>query len=142
MAVYDQPEYKFSLDDYSKVDSEVGLMGLAIKLQNLILTEPNTYPSSSDFGVGIGLYLFEKANENTFSEIKTKINEQISKYLPDAPIQEIILESAKDFTVSDKVGEGLLLGFSLSENIEGDDLIGFTFHHNSQNNIISQILLG
>ena len=70
-----------AIDLFHKPMVRNDLEALAQTIQNLILINPGTLPNDPLFGVGIERYLFELMNDNTISEIKTNIEEQISKYI-------------------------------------------------------------
>jgi phage baseplate assembly protein W len=48
----------------------------------LLLTAPGERLTDSNFGVGIKNYLFELANEQTYSKVRTRITNQASQYMP------------------------------------------------------------
>jgi len=48
----------------------------------LLLTAPGERLTDSNFGVGIKNYLFELANEQTYSKVRTRITNQVSQYMP------------------------------------------------------------
>lgn len=48
----------------------------------LLLTAPGERIMYPTFGVGLRNYLFENANDDTYSEIREKINQQVSTWLP------------------------------------------------------------
>jgi len=82
-------------------------------LKMLILTMPGERLMVPEFGVGLYGFLFENINEDTFSLISQKIQEQVSQYIPAVDLEEI------KFSTSD---EDSTLGFndvrvSLSYNI-------------------------
>ena len=62
-------------------------------LKMLILTSPGERIMYPAFGVGLRRYLFRNANSLTFSEIRSKINSQVRKYLPHVKIESIIFGS-------------------------------------------------
>jgi hypothetical protein len=62
-------------------------------LKMLILTNPGERIMDTEFGVGLKSYLFEQNTPSTYSEIDSKIRQQVQKYLPYIGIERI------DFTV-------------------------------------------
>jgi hypothetical protein len=73
---------------------------LAIQnLKMLILTNPGERVMDPNFGVGIKRFLFEPATGPLYSEVSTRINHQVAKYLPFVEILGIdygVPESAPD----------------------------------------------
>ena len=70
-----------AIDLFHKPMVRSDLEALAQTIQNLILINPGTMPNDPLFGIGIERYLFELMNDNTLSEIKNNIEDQISKYI-------------------------------------------------------------
>ena len=58
-------------------------------LKMLILTMPGEWIMVPDFGVGLQGFLFEGVTGETFSRISTRIQEQISQYIPAINLTEI-----------------------------------------------------
>jgi len=59
----------------------------------LLLTSPGEVAMDTNFGVGIKRFLFEVAADEVFSEIDSKIREQVSRYLPYIKIQKLSFNS-------------------------------------------------
>ncbi len=55
----------------------------------LLLTRPGERITDSNFGVGIQNFLFELANVQTQGQIKTRITNQVSVYMPYITIKDI-----------------------------------------------------
>ena len=55
----------------------------------LLLTAPGERLTDSNFGVGLKNYLFELANEQTYSKVRNRIKEQTSQYMPYITIQDL-----------------------------------------------------
>ena len=60
----------------------------------LILTNPGERIMDVNFGVGILGYLFENNNQQTYDQIRSKIEEQPSRYLPYIQIRDITFSSS------------------------------------------------
>jgi hypothetical protein len=58
-------------------------------LKMLILTNPGERIMDTEFGVGLKSYLFEQNTPSTYSEIDSKIRQQVKKYLPYIGIERI-----------------------------------------------------
>jgi hypothetical protein len=58
-------------------------------LKMLILTNPGERIMDTEFGVGLKSYLFEQNTPSTYSEIDSKIRQQVQKYLPYIGIERI-----------------------------------------------------
>lgn len=76
-------------DGYALNKTYVEMVGQNLKM--LILTAPGERVMDPDFGVGIRNYLFEANYSVTYEEINTRINRQVSKYMPFLDIQTVFL---------------------------------------------------
>lgn len=65
-------------------------------LKMLILTLPGERIMVPDFGVGLQGFLFEGVTDDTFSRISTRIQQQVSQFIPAINLTEIT------FTTSDE----------------------------------------
>ncbi|MEO5367128.1 MAG: GPW/gp25 family protein [Magnetococcus sp. WYHC-3] len=65
-------------------------------LKNLILTNPGERMMDINFGVGLRNYLFENNGEDTYTDIKEKISEQVGKYMPFLELDEILVYAPED----------------------------------------------
>lgn len=63
-------------------------------LKNLILTIPGERIMDPTFGVGIATFLFEQNDPTTYAAIRSKISEQVSKYMPFVRIDDVTFSSA------------------------------------------------
>lgn len=55
----------------------------------LLLTAPGERLTDSSFGVGLKNYLFELANEQTYSKVRSRIKEQAAQYMPYISITDL-----------------------------------------------------
>ena len=75
-------------------------------LKMLVLTNPGEKVMDPEFGVGIKTYLFEAPSPALSSIIKTKINEQVNKYLSYIQITDITIGDV--LTTPDNIDNNLL----------------------------------
>ena len=90
-------------------------------LKMLLLTIPGERVMDSDYGVGMKKYLFHNFTQETYSEIDSKIREQIAIYMPAIQINEIRFSSAEQ--------DANKLAVSISYYLPGisvSDLLQFT----------------
>lgn len=120
-------EPTFGVNVFGKNEILTKVDGLAVKLQNLCLTRPNTLPNMGSFGLGLQDYLMEIADERTLSDIRSLIQNGVDKWVPDAPIENILVQYISEDTLG-TAGKGLFIGFELAERIDGKDtiLLGFS----------------
>ena len=55
----------------------------------LLLTAPGERMADSNFGVGLKNYLFELANQQTYSRVSNRITNQVSQYMPYITIKDL-----------------------------------------------------
>jgi len=67
---------------YNKPDDRKELQSYAQMLQNLIFYEPNTFPNQPSMGIGIENYEFEFLDDETLTQLESKINSQAEQFLP------------------------------------------------------------
>mgnify|MGYP005815071485 CR=1 FL=1 len=90
-------------------------------LKMLVLTDPGERVMEPDFGVGIRQYLFQNFTQSTYSEIDTRIRDQVKKYIPAIKIGKI------NFSNSDPDSSRLQIAISFAiPNIGAKDLLEFT----------------
>tara|TARA_R100001224_G_scaffold108392_1_gene84668 strand:+ start:88 stop:456 length:369 start_codon:yes stop_codon:yes gene_type:complete len=90
-------------------------------LKMLLLTIPGERVMDPDYGVGLKQYLFQNFTNETYTEIDTKIREQISIYMPAIQISEI------SFSESDQDENSLAVRVSYYlPGISVSDLLQFT----------------
>lgn len=65
-------------------------------LKMLILTNPGERIMDPEFGVGMRQFLFQNYSENVYSEIDSKIREQVSIYIPAVRIQDVKFYSIEE----------------------------------------------
>ena len=65
-------------------------------LKMLILTNPGERMMDPNFGVGMKQFLFQTYSENVYSEIDSKIREQVSIYIPAVKIQDVKFYSIEE----------------------------------------------
>ena len=87
----------------------------------LILTIPGERVMEPKYGVGLKKYLFENFSDTVYSEIDTKIRQQVATYMPALIIQEI------EFASSDQDNNHLAIFISYHIPAIGEtDLLEFT----------------
>ena len=58
-------------------------------LKMLILTNPGERTMESEFGVGIKQFLFQNTSSDVYSQIDSRIRQQVADYIPIVTIQEV-----------------------------------------------------
>ena len=92
-------------------------------LKNLVLTSPGERVMLPDFGVGARRFLFEPNTGLVFSDLKSKITSQVTKYLPFIQLEDlIVLTSEQDASLSPNSAR-LILKYNIGVVNEQDTLI-------------------
>lgn len=90
------------------------------KLTNLLLTTPGERLHLPFFGVGLKAFLFEQITEELQQNLKSKINTQVSTYVPEVEIINLKLRD-ENHTVY------LTVNYRVLSNSEDDSItLGFT----------------
>lgn len=90
-------------------------------LKMLILTEPGERIMDPQFGVGMKRFLFENFSDNVYSQIDSRIREQVRIYMPDLSIRQI------NFYLIDPDSNSVAFRMEYSiPSIAASDLIEFT----------------
>lgn len=88
-------EYLMSVNKINEPIVESKQRAIALLLLRLILLEPGSDPLHPDMGVGITKYRF---SVDTLEELRSRIDDQISTYLPDFLATEINIVINSDRT--------------------------------------------
>ena len=90
-------------------------------LKMLILTEPGERIMDPRFGVGMKRFLFENFSDSVYSQIDSRIREQVRIYMPDVSIRQI------NFYLIDPDTNSVAFRMEYSiPSIAANDLIEFT----------------
>jgi phage baseplate assembly protein W len=90
------------------------------KLTNLLLTVPGERLNLPFFGVGLKQFLFEQITEETSENLKSVINNQVSRYIPEIEVSNIRLKD-KDQVLH------LTINYKVLSNSENDSItLSFT----------------
>lgn len=84
-------ELGFGLNAFDKPQEYSGPEAWARLIVNLCMYDKGNFPSNPDIGVGIGRYDFRKEEDR--QTLHTAISDQVSRYLPDIPVNSITLDT-------------------------------------------------
>ena len=83
-------------------------------LKMLLLTRQGEYTFDINFGAGLGEFLFELADATTEERITSRINTQISRYMPYVVLRKIVY----DYTGVDSNALGVRLEYTINEDLK------------------------
>jgi len=86
-------------------------------LKNLVLTAPGERMMDTHFGVGIRNFLFRNDGQLLYSSIRSRINDQVQKYMPFVAIIDV------SFVTPEMGGDNNFLGLAIEYNIGPLDTI-------------------
>jgi hypothetical protein len=89
-------EHVLGVDNFKNSAKFTGLYSLGALIQTLLLTEPKTYPSNPEIGVGIELYSFEAINEQMINTLRREIKLQINTFIPNVYLEEVIIQKIEN----------------------------------------------
>ena len=132
--VCNQDELTFQVNDFRQPKVLTNYYQVAKRLQNLVLMKKGTMPNDYDMGLDINSYRFEYRNDKTQNLIKSDLQVQIDKYLPDIPVSnfEILFKTMDDYVT-------VYIGFSFTD-YSGSKSVILSFDMSSTNNNKSQIV--
>lgn len=91
MLEYKKSELAFGLNTFNKPQEYTKTAAWARLITELCMHDRGNFPSNPEMGVGIKRYDFEKESDRT--RLLAAINEQVKTYLPDIPVQTIVLDT-------------------------------------------------
>jgi hypothetical protein len=124
-------ETTFDVDEFNKNKIVSSKGALALKLQNLCFTRPNTLPNLGDFGIGLQDYAFELNDQETFNAIQKIISDSVARWIPNAPISNVRIEQITSGDLNGR-SQGFLVGFFLGES-EDDNTIILGYYSSTDN---------
>ena len=93
-------EYVLKTDEFKTPVVLENQQAIAILLMRLILLDPGSDPLHPDMGVGIRRYRYAMGKEE---ELKQRISDQISQYLPCFPAGNVEFEITSDKLINIKI---------------------------------------
>ena len=93
-----QPKWPLRIDETVGPYTSVNNAAASLKQDFLFLlqTIPGEWPMNPDLGIGLANYLFESPESLEFLDIKTKIQKQLAKYLPNITLINADFNSTSD----------------------------------------------
>lgn len=140
-------EFIMRESDFKELDYVSGIQALAINIQTLFITEPGTYPSDPELGIGIRNFIHDILDQTTIGEIKRRAMAQIKKYIPSERIIDIKVEkiqTADDIKNGIENSIGVLIAIDPREGIsELSDIvtIGLSFGNTKDGRVISNVFI-
>lgn len=87
-------ECVLGINSFDKPTELIGKNAWVQLVINLLFLKKGTYPSIPEMGIGIQYYEYEFIDE-VKEKLEAEIKEQIRKYLPDIPIDSVILSTTE-----------------------------------------------
>ena len=96
-------DFTFEKGEYKKMAEYTDSDALILSIRNILLSRPGNFPFNPSIGMDISKYKFDLLDSQTISDIRTELNRQIAKYMPD--LQNIQIDIRK---VESNSGEAFL----------------------------------
>lgn len=123
-------ELNLSLNAHNTPQEFINHKAWANLIMQLVISEPGTWPTTPEMGVGLGNYNFETID--TFErEITTRIKNQVAKYLPEIPLDDVAMTSK---TMENSTSKYVIFLFQF---IEGSGLSTIAVATSKRNKIIN-----
>lgn len=117
------PSLPLSLDEQDgyKMNKEL-VKAIQQNIKMLLLTVPGERVMDPDFGVGLKTFLFEFNDAGTYSAIRSRINEQISKYMPFVEIDELEIFTPDERTPDSENSVQIIFSYRIIPTDELDSI--------------------
>ena len=117
------PSLPLSLDEQDgyKMNKEL-IKAIQQNIKMLLLTVPGERVMDPDFGVGLKTFLFEFNDVGTYSAIRSRINEQISKYMPFVEIDELEIFTPDERTPDSENSVQIIFSYRIIPTDELDSI--------------------
>lgn len=124
------PKFPFAFNDNkSFLNNDSSKEAIRFHLTNLFLTNPGEKISDGSYGIGMRKYLFENGEQDITGVIESRIEEQISRYMPYIRVNQVgvnFVEETNSLAVS--------LDYTILETSE-DDVVTFEIGTVEQSNL-------
>lgn len=84
-------ELGFGMNAFNKPQEYSGTEAWAHLIVDLCMYDKGNFPSNPDIGVGIGRYDFSREEDR--NKLLAAIRDQVSRFLPDIPVQSISIDT-------------------------------------------------
>jgi len=117
-------DFTFNLGKYNKMEEYTDAPVFVLAVRNILLSKPGNYPLTPSLGMDIEQYMFELADEETASRIKSELDKQISMYIDEAENVNVNVEVLEDENIDTHGQTNLryILGISVSASVNGDNI--------------------
>jgi hypothetical protein len=135
-------EPTFEVNNFGIANTETGLRSLALKIHNLLLTEPGTYPNNYSLGINIAQYEFEIMDDFTLSDLSSNIMLQINRWIPDSNVTNVVVDRMSNYVTNDeKAKTSILVAVQLGEAIDNEKVIAIVLNKDrSTSKVVSEII--
>ena len=118
------PKLPLSLDENGGFVANKELVE-AVKqnVKMLLLTIPGERIMDPEFGVGLKAYLFEMNSPSTYSSIRSKINEQIDRYMPFIQIDDLDIFQPDELTPGSENSVQVIFSYRIGPIDDIDSLV-------------------
>tara|TARA_B100000941_G_C28379656_1_gene486618 strand:- start:307 stop:687 length:381 start_codon:yes stop_codon:yes gene_type:complete len=118
------PSLPLSLDEQDGYKMNKTLVkAIHQNIKMLLLTVPGERIMDPDFGVGLKTYLFEFNDPGTYSAIRSRINEQINKYLPFVEIDDLDIFKPDELTPDSENSVQIIFSYRIMPTDELDSIV-------------------
>jgi len=119
-------EFLLHIDDVNgKIAHCDELKAFARLVQRIIIMRPMSYPDEPEMGVGIADYEFEFMDKITLNAIGDKIRSQITKYIPNSNVGNIIVDTIYNEKEKRKNTIGVLINLVRSKENKENMILTF-----------------
>jgi len=134
-------ECLLEFDNFQNPATVNDLQGVATMIHSLMFLVPGTYPDCPEMGIAIQDYQFEILDDNMISKIRTKITDQINKYLPSITVRNIIVKKFNNDSLRKTIGIGFDIGIGRNSSDDASKQFFLTLEEKPESReLISRII--
>ena len=118
------PSLPLSLDEQDGYKMNKTLVkAIHQNIKMLLLTIPGERVMDPEFGVGLSTFLFEFNNPGTYAAIRSRINEQIDRYLPFVEIDELEIFTPDELNPDSENSVQIIFTYKIVPTDELDSIV-------------------
>jgi phage baseplate assembly protein W len=114
-------DFTFNRGPYARAEEVKDVSAVILAIRDILLTRPGNYPFTPSFGMNIEKYQFDLLDQTTIDTIRSELQAQIERFIPEFGSVSITVEIVKDDSNLLNNGQGML-GISISSRLRNEPL--------------------
>ena len=114
-------DFTFNKGPYARAGEVRDVSAIILGIRDILLSRPGNYPFTPSFGMNIEKYQFDLLDQTTIDAIRSELQSQIERYIPEFGSVSITVEIVRDDAGILNKGQGML-GISISSRLRNEPL--------------------